>query len=204
MKKLIIIPVLILIAIIAATLGIKYATSFHKVSISLGDKVTEVAVYNVLSEDKIKDISQSGDISLQNGDYYLVPSGENIDTTRLTFVIDNTPKSVSANPGYSKEYLQSELVKQLSEITKVVQNSSPLMGKYQLDQPTLYKDVDWFGSLVVRRNIDPQDEPDYYRVVAHKVGGTWKVIGAPELVLTKEKFNTVPTEVLSAINRLRR
>lgn len=204
MKKPIIILALSLVVIIAAIVGLQYYLSFHKVTISLGVKVDEAAIYNVLSKDKVKNITENSVVSLQNGDYYIVPSGKTVDTSPVTFTVNNEPLTVVVDPGFSRSYLQAELEKQLPDIRKALVASSTESIQYTFDQPTLYKNADWFGALLVHRNLNPRDEPDYYRVVAQKSNGKWKIIGTPELVLTKDHFEKVPVDILSAVNHLRR
>jgi hypothetical protein len=50
--------------------------------------------------------------------------------------------------------------------------------------------------------MDRQNPSSYYRAVAQKTNGVWKVIGSPQVVLTLDNTPGVPRSILIAVNTI--
>lgn len=202
MKKRIVITLSILLVAIASVVGANYLLSFHTVSFSLNTRVTGITVYG--SDDKeIKKLSSSGEITVHEGNYYVIPDGENVASNKITFSVEKSDKDIVIDPPYSKEYLSAELTKELPAINTALSAKYPtLIPNYTLKSGTLYGHGDWFGGLLAPKVNDIRDQRAPYRVVLNKKDGTWEVVRRPEYVLSASRYKEVPVDILRAINAI--
>lgn len=214
MKKLAIFSIIIMALTAGTVATIIYINSFQKVSVTLGEDVTEATLYKVNPEeghdheikgDPQQKITKSGELSLQNGAYYIIPEGEKISKEEITFTVDNGPLSVDVRPSYSDEYLISLLNSEQAAITQVITDKFPSnMANYVIKEGALYKKGEWYGALLMSNasNPDLRSQSDYYRIILHKENGVWSVVQTPQLVLSAAEFKDVPADILRAVNKL--
>ena len=202
MKKKLYISIGMIILGLGIILGANYLLSLHKVTFTLDSNVTSAAIYRVDSH-KIKDIKTNTTILLQAGKYYLIPEGKNINEDKIGFTVNKGDMTVSINPDYTKEYLNTLLKTEKPLVEAVVASKYPtLIGNYTFQQETLYKRGEWFGALLAPKVDDARDQLSPYRIILYKKDGKWEVLRRPEYVLNSSKYTNVPIEVLRAINKL--
>lgn len=212
MKKFIIISIIVILLAGATIAALVYFNSFQKVSIVLGEGVTSAHLHKVDPEkghsheivgDDLQELTASGELSLQNGSYFIIPEGDKISKEEIGFTVNGSPLTVEVKPGYSEEYLSSVLKTEEPTITTAITERFPAEAQnYTVTKGTLYEKADWYGALLVRKVSDPRDQRDYYRIVLHKQNDVWQVVNTPQLVLTSAEFKDVPVDVLRAINQL--
>lgn len=202
MKKRVILSVIIIAVAIAGALALAYFSSFHKVSLSFSSDVTGASVHKEKG-DIVGKLTGAGDISLQDGTYYIVPEGEKVSKDKIPLIVKDKDQSIAVDPDYSTTYLSSSLRKEQSAITSEITSRFPLVAtNYTVQSGTLLHHGEWYGALLVQNVSDIRDERDFYRILLHKESNTWKVVKNPELVLTKVEFNGVPEKILDAVNQL--
>jgi hypothetical protein len=201
MKNRIILSVVIILVGIAGILGFNYYSSFHKVSIAFSPDMNGATIFKE-SGDEVKRLSSSGDISVQNGNYYIIPEGEKVSKEKINFSIKDSEQSLTLDPDYSTDYLDVALVNEQTAITAALTATFPVSTEYSTTESKLYYKGEWYGAILTQNVSDPSEEPDTYKVVLHKKDGVWRVINSPVLVLTKSDFKDVPLRILKAINRL--
>lgn len=202
MKKKIIISIGILILAALAIFGANYLLSFHKVLFALENDTASITIYN--SDDKeVGKLSSNSDISLQAGEYYIIPGGENIATDKIAFTVNKDDTNVIINPPYTKEYLESVLKGEKLAIEAAITTKYPsLISEYTIKHGTLYERGDWFGGLLAPKVSDIRDERDAYRIVLHKKDTSWEVIRRPEYTLSSSRYKEVPITILRAVNAI--
>jgi len=202
MKNRVILSIVIIIVGIAGVAAFAYFSSFHKVAITFSSDVSSVIVYKE-GGDQIDSLSAARDISLQNGNYYIVPDGEKVSKDKVRFTVQDTDITLEVDPDYSTAYLNNLLESEQSQINKAATEAFPTIAtEYTIEDSTLYGHGEWFGALLIKNVTDERDIRDFYRILLHKEGGEWKVVNKPELVLTKAEFKNVPVDVITAINEL--
>jgi flagellar basal body-associated protein FliL len=202
MKKRIIIAVIVILVGIAAVAAYAYFASFHKVTVSFSPDVTSATLYKEDGKE-IEKVSTAKEVLLQNGTYYAVPEGQKVSDKEITFTVKDSGLELALDPDYSTDFLQQTLVKEQSAITTAATTSLPLIAQsYSIEEGTLYRHGEWFGALLIQKTADIRDERDFYRIILHKESDTWKVVGKPELVMTKVEFKNVPASVLKSVNQL--
>jgi len=202
MKNRIILSVVVIVIGLAGIAAFAYFSSQHKVSVSFSKEVTGATIFTEKG-DEVKKLSSAGDVSLQNGDYYVVPDGQKVSKEKIEFSIKDKDQTLSLDPDYSIEYLATTYVNEQPAITNAATTAFPLITQgYDMTGGTLYHYGEWFGAIVVPKVSDPRDQPDYYRILLHKQNNTWKVVNSPVFVLTKSEFKDVPASVLQAVNQL--
>lgn len=199
MKKALLLTASALLVITLAITGVFYLQSLRTVTFSL-ENVSSVAVFD--SKDKeVASLSSDGDIRLQEGKYYVIPSGEGIDTSRVNFTVGEEDRTVSINPPLTEERLEELLEEEMPAIEAAISDKyDSLIDGYTLDNGSLYRHGEWFGGLLKPKVSDPRQRKDPYRIVLHKEDSEWKVIRRPEYVLTSSRYSEVPVEVLRQIN----
>lgn len=202
MKKRIILSIIIILIGIAGALVFAYFSSFHKVSLSLGKDVTGITVHQEKGDETGR-LAAAGDISLQNGNYYIVPEGEKISKEKIPFTVKDIDQSIEIDPDYSAAFLDDTLKKEQAAITSEMTTRFPLITQdYSVQGGTLLHHGEWYGALLAKNVSDIRDVRDFYRILLHKESGSWKVINKPELVLTKSEFRDVPDKIIDAVNQL--
>lgn len=201
MKNRIIIAVVIIVAGLAGIAAYAYFGSFHKVSVTFSKDVSSAIIYTEKGGE-VKNLSMAGDISLQNGNYYVIPGGQKVAKDKITFEVMGKNTTLALDPDYSTDVLAATLATQQPAITEAAESAFPLIAEsYTMGSNTLYRHGEWFGALLTQKD-DVRNELDYYRIILHKDSGTWKVVGKPELVMLKADYKDVPESVLGYVNLL--
>jgi hypothetical protein len=200
---------IIAVALIAGGFAYKYYASFHKVTISVQRSDLTVDIYQakagVDEHDASSGIKQgtvkgTGTLSLQQGDYYILPTGTKYDTSDISFTVKDKDLTVKVNPGYSEEYLASQLTKELPAINAVITAKYPsATSNFKLNSGKLYGDGTWYGTTLVQY-AEAGENGDVYRTVLHKVNGTWQFAATPELVISSLLHKDIPISILSDLN----
>ena len=199
MKKLFIITFSTIIVISLIITGVFYLLSLRTVTFSL-ENTSSITVYN--SKDKeMASLSSNGDIKLQDGKYYVIPSGEGVATDKINFTVEGEDKTISINPPLTRDHLEKMLEKELPTIKVVISKKyGSLVDDYTLDNGSLYHHGEWFGGLLKLKVNDLRNLTDSYRIVLHKEDGEWTVIHRPEYILTSSRYSEVPVDILKDIN----
>jgi hypothetical protein len=209
MKKIIIIVIIAVLVIIGIISGVLYYKSFHKISFTLSSNVSEATIYltdtapvnDELSGREIQKITSSSTISLQNGKYYITPKGSHIITEPIPFVVEDAEKTISIDPNFTSDYLSSIALKELLNVQKTITKTFPeVSAKYTIANGSLFGKGEWYGGVLTQQ--DGGESSDFYRFIAKKENNSWKIIRTPMLALTKSQFPSVPTEILSSINKI--
>jgi len=208
MKKYSIVIGSILLVAAGAIGYLTYRTSLHSVALTLAPTVKQVTVFreNQTASDsdatpgvQLAQTAESTTISLQNGDYYAIPKGDNLVVDKIYFTVKDVDQRITIDPDYTTSYLEKQLTSSLSDIQRSIDQSFPVVApRYTLVSGQLYKKGDWFGGILA-----PKDATlDEYKVIVRKNGTSWSVVGIPQIVLTSTTFPKVPTDVLTQTNRL--
>jgi len=205
----VIITGIIAVALIVGGFGLKYLASFHTVTIKVERDDLTVDVYQaqpgVDEHDASSGIKQgtvkgSGEFSLQQGDYYILPQGKKYDPTETPFTVKDKDLTVKVNPGYSDEYLAAQLTKELPAINSVITTKYPMAtSNFKLNSGKLYNDGSWYGTTLVQY-AGAGENGDVYRTVLHKVNGAWQFAATPELVISAPLHKDIPQNILSDLN----
>lgn len=215
MRRAIILTSIVIIFVAGGVTSYLYFASLQKVSVVLHSGVTGAKIYQSNNEDDheggaapagnpIETLTASKELSLTKGRYYAIPEGgKDLLRDQIVFTVENKPLTVDIDPDLTADALAKQLASQTTAIQQAITVQFPLIGSdYTVASEKLFKKGEWYGALLTGKNDDPSAPGDYYRVVAHKEDGTWKVIKTPVLVLTTAEFTTVPKAVLTAINQL--
>lgn len=202
MKKQIIALGILLLVILGGIAIVNYLGSFHKVTLTLNQRVSEITLYKRAQTDQqITTLKQTGEVSLQAGSYYVVPKGETISDNKIGFDVGNSDMTFNVNPDFSESYMAQKLVEEEPLISTALQQAFPLTADYLLQGGKLFNEGDWYAA-VIRQKADMRAESDWYRIVAHKENGQWKIIYRPTFVITKNNFGSVPDNVMSGANAI--
>ncbi len=202
MKKKLFIGLGFIVAIVLVAFGTNYLLSFHKVSFAFQNDVASATIYGS-DKQELRRVEPNGSMLLKKGKYYAIPEGNNLSKDPINFTVEDKDKTITIDPAYSKEYLKELLTKEKSVISAAITAKYPsVFSKYTLTHETLYGRGDWSGGLLEPIVSDVRDQRDPYRIVLHKENGDWKVVRRPEYVLTSSKYETVPVDVLRAINSI--
>jgi|GEM_PF-2296204 len=202
-RQQIIAAVIAFIVIVAGIAIFTYVTSFFKITLTFSQRVNEITLFKVAegNDQQISVLKQSGSVSLQKGSYYVVPKGDTISTEPIQFDVIDADKTVEINPDLSEDYMKQKLSEEQPKVAAAAVQAFPTAKNYVLQAGKLFNDADWYGGIL-RLKTDTRAEMDWYRVIAHKEGGQWKIIGKPSLVITKNNFSSVPQNVIDGTNSL--
>ena len=202
MKKQYLIIFVALLLLLFVGLGTNYLLSLRKVSFSIADTTDAISIYT--SEDVKKgEFSESGNLLLQTGEYYIVPEGENISNDKINFTVEDRDMTINIDPSYTDTFLSEELESELGAIESAIAAKYPaIYSDYTLAQGVLYEQGQWFGGLLKPKVNDASEQKDPYRVVLQKKGTSWEIIRRPEYILTSSRYKEVPVEVLREINAI--
>lgn len=202
MKKQIIALGVLFLVIVGGISIISYMRSFHKVTLTLSQRVTEATLYKRADKDQqITTIKQTGDVSLQAGNYYIVPKGETISDSPIGFEVKDSDVMFNVTPELSESYIAQKLKEEEPLISTVLLKDFPVASDYIVQSGKLFNDGDWYAGVLRQKN-DLRAEADWYRFIAHKENNQWKIIYRPTLVVTKNNFNSVPSNVIDGANKL--
>lgn len=154
---------------------------------------------------KINSVSNKQTIKLRIGEYYYIPTGDTVDSTSVNFTVNDVDENqtITIISSYSSEYLQKLANEQAVAITSVLTESFPsVMPRYEVNNLRLIGKGDLAGVLITPIGMDENSPDAYYRALLKKEGDSWKVIGRPEIVLTKFNTPNISTNILEIVNNL--
>lgn len=202
MKKYILIFIGFII-LISSIVTFLYFSSFREINFNIKQTGLTVNIYKLDKDQKVGTLKNNNGLSLQNGDYYFVATGDKVDLSHNKFKIDDSTKIITVDPDYSTNYLASQLTNNNVIIQTTINAAFPaIIGQYDTFDQALLKKGDWYGGLLKYRSDDSNIMKDSYRVILHKEVSGWVVIKKPEIVVTQSNFPTVPIDVLTAVNNL--
>ncbi|MGB2787472.1 MAG: hypothetical protein WBB94_03765 [Candidatus Saccharimonadaceae bacterium] len=206
MKKLIIIFTAVIVLVTSVYFAYSYFASFSTVTFNLAEGVKEIKVYKN-SDDETGDtvvatLQSSGEVRINNGNYYVTPSGDNIVNDNISIKITGNI-SIDIDPDYNSDYLTKLADIESGKIAEVINRSlTPAIENYDIEQVKVYNKADWAGVLLLPKDIDIQNPSGIHRVVLKKEGDSWIVVGLPQIVMTAYNTKNVPLDVLKSVNDL--
>ena len=200
---------IIAIALIAGGFVYKYYASLHTITIKVQASDLNVDVYkqkagvdeqDAESGEKQGTVKGTKTMSLQAGTYFMLPQGSKYDVSPISFIVEDKDMTVTANPGFSEEYLTSLLKQELPAIKAVIVAKYPIATtNFKLNDGKLYDDGTWYGTTLVQ-NANVGNNGDVYRTVLRKVNGIWQFAAAPELILGAPTHKDIPKSILTDLN----
>lgn len=205
-QKRIIAAIISIILVIGVALGIRELLRYHTLSFTFSSTVSSIDIYeDIENSDKpnvTARLSSSGSARLKEGQYYLIPKGNNIAQDKINFSVSKD-ETIAIDPSYSLQYLGSLAAAEQPAILSLLNKQYPTtMTTYEIDSVTLYQKGEWAGVLLTPKGMDRQNPSSYYRAVIQKMNGVWKVISSPQVVLTLDNTPGVPRSILIAINTI--
>lgn len=209
MNKRLIIIISAAILLIVSGLVVGELIQYKSVSFRIAEPTVSVDVYNKTgdsldpaSSPKIASATNNQSVSLKNGEYFYVPSGNNIDNSAVAFSV-NGNTTVDVISPYSRDYL-SVIAQQESSAVKaaMLEKYPDVMAKFNYDSITAYGRGQYIGIILTPVDMDQHNPSGYYRAVLQKNGESWSVIGRPEIVLTKHNTPGITIDILTAINSI--
>lgn len=197
----IVIGVLIVISIILGILANN--ATYRNITFIIKGPSKVVDIYQKSNPDikdkapKIKSASDKQVVKLKVGDYYYIPTGDTVDTTSVNFTVSETDKeqTITVISSYTPSHLKKLADEQMPLIASVLVSSFPsVMPRYEINNLQLIGTGDTAGVVLTPIGMDENNPDAYYRALLVKDGTSWKVIGKPEIVLTK--FNTPNTSAV--------
>lgn len=202
MKKRIIISLTIILILLSGIGIYNYVTSFHTVSFKLARQPLKAAIFKKESDQFIATISQDAQQSLQNGDYYIKPSGDNVDPASIPFTVTKEA-TVTIDPSYASDFLFRTLDDQIDDIhAALIEQYPQLISQFNIKHGKLLEKGEWYVTLLTYKNSSNDNPRDNYRAILHYENNEWKVVNKPEIVPTKYNFQTVPQTVLEQAQKL--
>jgi hypothetical protein len=229
-KRSLIISAVIAAIVIGIIVGISFlipALNQRDVAIKLSAKVDSVEIYpendSDSSVDPIHTIQRDSNLKFSDGNYYAIPSGTDVDTSAISFTVDELVKSVLINPNYSKTYLQTQLqnngevkieqADSTSDISITVPANRSLIhsiirtkyrgiiDNYDINTGELLGDGSWYVTYMVKKGFDPAIESaNFFKTILH-YDGVWQIMAEPDVVFRYDDFPDVPKEIIKLANQ---
>jgi hypothetical protein len=201
-KKIVLLIAIMVIVLLAGVGFLSYTQSLKTVTFTI--KNVTVGIYkatNTKANAKVTSLSKSGTIKLQQGNYVAIPNpGTHYDTTPIGFTVTGNDTSVTVDPSYSNDYLNTLLSTELSAINEAITTTYPIvLSDFTLTVGHLYKQGQWYATTLPQVS-NGGEQGDVYRTVLEKEGGTWKVVATPAIVLSTNENKAVPIAILKDIN----
>jgi hypothetical protein len=214
-KRNIVVLVLVVLLGLVGFVAYQYIRSFQDVSVVIKNPAGSVKLQLFAAEevdhnlkpigDALRTITTDETFSIKKGAYVLVPSGENIDTAPLSFVLADKPVTQTIDLPYTQSYLEQLASQELPAITAALTAEYPKVATdYTLNPGKLYHRGEWYGTTIAnKQGTEEYIFGDTLRVLLEKQNGQWVVLSEPpEIILTTPVYKNVPVEVLRDINSL--
>jgi hypothetical protein len=204
-KPLIIAAVGLAVAVVAA-LVIQNILSYHRVYIDLSDDISSAAIHYKGSNDepanRLTTLNSDGYISIQNGEYLAVVSGERVDSSvALEFKVDSTTSNVALQPNLSRKYLDERLADEGVAINDKIVASLGAPELIGLSKGQLVSDGSWYVGIIAAKSTPERMKVDQYKIVLHNAGDGWYVAANQAMVFSYADFPDIPREVIQFANR---
>lgn len=221
-KRLISLLGLVLIVFLVGYFVLSYKNSFQILDISFSDTTRGItaSIYRVPNRNHeaaldslikpnnlVKELRQNSTMKLKKDDYLLVTSDSSDYSNQQTeFSLGDIPQKLVINPDFTDKKLTALLIQENPVIQQVIQATFPgIINNYTTSHGHLYKKGEWFTALVSIKQTEEQRRTTYtdiYRLVAHKDGGTWKIVTIPpELIISGQKYPAIPKDILRDLNK---
>ncbi len=206
-KKIIILSGVVLIALITAGFIVQYILSHHTVTFNFKRDNLKISIRQQLDNNKYSNtgsLSQSGSLSLVNGDYIIDIESTNpqkpISKEIVKFSVHNTNATIDINPRLSDAYLNNILENNRKVIHEIIKSKYSLAG-YELSKERVIGDGDWYAAIFTQGSVNRENGDEYF-IVAKRSGDTWSIVTAPRLVVTSHEYPDIPQDILDQVNRL--
>lgn len=212
-KKIIFALAAVLVVVIALIIQASLAAR-QSVTIHLANPVT-LQLYKAVEEDENlvpvgepvrTTIVSDEKFTVSKGDYVLVPSGEEYDTTTIPLTVAGTPVVKTVDVPFNQKRLADLLSQELPAITIAMVAAYPkISSDYTINPGLLFGRGEWFGTTLSNKqgpllNING----DTLRIVLHKENNVWTVSSKPPaIVLSSPTYKNIPINVLKSVNAIK-
>jgi hypothetical protein len=228
-KRNVIIVVVLLIIAAGATIGIVALVNFlnlRNVNFKLSATVDSATIYTDYgSDDKtpniIKVLTNDSTVQLSDGNYQIIPTGENISTSPIDFTIDQNTKTVSINPPFSDRYLSemlgsgqkitidvgsgvvANIPTDLSLIHGVIKTKyADIIDNYDIKPGQLLSDGSWYITEIWSPEAGPRVVGfDIFKIILH-FDNIWEIAAPPSLAFRYDDYPDIPGDVIYEANQL--
>ena len=211
-KRVVQLIALVVVVFSVVLIVLSYINSYQKLGLTFSNQAagTHSTLYKLSKKGERqdpKDISpKDQSIKLKKGLYVLVTKGDDYDELSTNIDLRADAKNYTISPKYSKQKLASILKIEASAISDSIRKQVPkLSDRFVVDPGSLYETGEWYGTTI-GPNMSSEElrlsYHDTYRLVAHKVNGSWQVVTIPpELVISHVKYPDIPRDVLLEVNK---
>lgn len=184
----------VLVAIIS--LGVWWYFSTHQ-QVLFTIKAPGIKVELRDSSDKtVSTLSQNSTLTMANGEYTANPSGGDIDTSPIRFIVSNNTTEVVIDPPNSDAFLTLHLDDELEDIKASLIDAYPnIINRYTIGRGELLRDGTWYITTLRDKGDTNNSPKDIYRAILHKENGIWRVSGTPAIIPTKQTNPDAPADV---------
>ncbi|MEO5950667.1 MAG: hypothetical protein ABIQ04_04420 [Candidatus Saccharimonadales bacterium] len=211
-RKIIIAVIVLVIIITPVVIYVNYINSIQKVIVTFDSTlIQKVDIYDGDATSGISSglgefnqtIQQGKEMTLKKGIYTLKPTGENINDATTKLIVGDTPVSENITADYNNTYLATKLNSELPGILAALDRDSPnLKNLYSLNEGSLYKHGEWFGSTLNYTGTDSLSR-DRLRFVMKKETNGWVLVtNPPSITLAARDYPQIPHDVLSKVNAI--
>jgi len=177
-----------------------YFQSFKTVYFDIKKQDIDVKIQRDRTE--VGNFTNSGELRLPAGKYLATIQNDRYDQTPIAFEVVNKDLTITIDPSFSTSYLNQILDTEQAAINKKITDSYPaVISKFELKRGQLYKEGEWYATILIQKTAGRGDEPDIYRTVLKKEDGQWVIKAKPTIVLSAKVYPDIPFEILSTINR---
>lgn len=200
-KNLILLGLLAIVVLIGIGV-IFYFQSFKTITFDVKKEGLTVNIRSASGTTDYGTFTANTELRLQAGKYIAALKSEKYDNSDIAFEVKDEGLTVTIDPSLSESYLSQLLTPELSTINKVITDAYPQqMKNFTIKTGRLYKEGEWYGTVLVQKTQSRADDPDIYRIVLRKENGKWSIKAKPALVLSAKTYPEIPFEILSAVNQ---
>ena len=212
--KLFIIISLVLAALSLVLIFLVDFLSYREVKFALSSETKSITVYNKEEYDELRnsttdksksnhgELSATGSIRIKPGDYYVVPSGDNIDRSAISIQINDNTENIDVNPYFSSSYLSSNFSNQTTVINQIITDRyKNIISNYSIDNGLFLHYGDWYVTSLYNEPT-VESGSDTYGIILHKVNDKWQIAATPELVFRYDDHKDIPKDIINSVNRL--
>ena len=206
-RKIIILSGVALITLITTGFIVQYILSHHTITFNFKRDNLKISIRQQLDNNKYSNtgsLSQSGSLSLVNGDYIIDIESTNpqkpLSKEIIKFSVHDTNATIDINPRLSDAYLNNILEDNKETIHEIIKSKYSLAG-YELSKERVIGDGDWYAAIFTQSSVNRENGDEYF-IVAKRSGNTWSIVTAPRLVVTSREYPDIPQDILDQVNRL--
>lgn len=194
---------ILIVSFVIGLIGVLYfylTDTRYIISFTLSDDVSSITITDE-ERNEVAQLDNSTEISLSEGRYFIIPTGERIDNSAIDLFVSEE-KSVVIDPDFSVTYYQSLLEEKLEELHTIITTSfARNIQQYTIDDGLFYEKAEYYATILRYQVDDTRQEKDNYRIVLRKDQNEWVVAAGPEIILTSHKYPEVPTHILLDMNQ---